>query len=139
MGTRLPTTEEMSQLTAYLPLLYAPGFEPVLRWHGGEREADGAYRLPYPEYHPLVEEFFRLVASEGWLDYQYNPDDAARMLSEPSFIRSASLAQIKSMLTFCVRGERFADGHRAEMIENGSICRILERIEQLSRDKHAAD
>lgn len=132
MGTRLPTVEEMRQLTAYLPLLYAPGFEPVLHWHGGNQDEDGMYHLPYPEYHPLVEEFYRQAASECWLDYQYNPEEAARMLRESVIVRSASLTQIKSMLTFCVRGERFADGHWAEMIENGSIRRILERIEVLN-------
>lgn len=139
METRLPTSEDMRRLTAYLPRLYAPGFEPVLRWHGGERASDGVYRLPYPEYHPLVEEFFHLVASEGWLDYGYNAEAAGAMLRDADFVRKASLAQIRSMLTYCVRGERFADGHRAEMIENGSIRRILERVEQLSRETPAVD
>jgi hypothetical protein len=31
-----------------------------------------------------------------------------------------------------LRGERFADGHWAEMIEKGFIRNILERIDQLS-------
>ena len=32
------------------------------------------------------------------------------------------------MLTFCVRGERFSDGHWAEMIEVGYIGFLLERL-----------
>ena len=32
------------------------------------------------------------------------------------------------MLTFCVRGECFSDGHWAEMIEKGYIRRLLERL-----------
>ena len=56
------------------------------------------------------------------------------MLKDEEFVKSASLSQIKTMLTFCVRGERFSDGHWAEMIENGYIRKILERINELSTD-----
>jgi hypothetical protein len=35
------------------------------------------------------------------------------------------------MLTFCVRGERFSDGHWEEMIEKGYIRRILERLNEI--------
>jgi hypothetical protein len=127
----------MQELVAYLPRLYAEGFEPVIQWHGGKQYEDGLYRLPYPEYDPLVEEFYRRVASGGWLDYGYSPEEAARMLGDPEFVKSASLPQIKSMLTFCVRGERFSDGHWAEMIQNGNIRRLLERIDQLSKGMQA--
>lgn len=127
-----PTTQDMRQLVAYLPFLYAPGFEPVIQWNGGEKGEDGVFTLPWPDYHPLVEEFYRLVASGGWLDYGYRPEEAARMLADDQLIESASLAQIKTMLTFCVRGERFSDGHWAEMIENGNIRKILQRIAELS-------
>jgi Family of unknown function (DUF6508) len=133
METRDPTNQEMQALVAFLPRLYAEGFEPVTRWHGGDRDQDDIIRMPWPEYHPLVEEFFRLVGSEYWLDYGYRPEEAATMIRDAELVRSASLAQIKTMLTFCLRGERFADGHWAEMIEKGYIRNILKRIDQLSR------
>jgi hypothetical protein len=88
--------------------------------------------LPWPVYHPLVEDFYRLVASECWLDYGYRSAEAAAIIRDQEFIRSASLSQIKAMLTYCLRGERFSDGHWAEMIERGYIRNILERIDQLS-------
>jgi hypothetical protein len=112
--------------------LYADGFKPVIRWQGGDQDKDGIYQLPWPEYNPVVEEFYRLVASEFWMDYGYRPEEAAKMLGDDEVIKSASLAQIKTMLTFCLRGERFSDGHWAEMIENGSIRKLLERINDLS-------
>jgi Family of unknown function (DUF6508) len=124
----------MQALVAYLPRLYAEGFKPVIRWNGGNRGQDGVIHMPWPEYNPLVEEFYRLVGSECWLDYGYNPAEAARMIRDEEFVRSASLSQIKTMLTFCLRGERFADGHWAEMIEVGNIRNILERIDHLSQD-----
>ena len=84
--------------------------------------------MPWPEYNPVVEEFYHSAANPCWLDYEYRPEEAAGMLKDEELIKSASLSQIKTMLTFCVRGERFSDGHWAEMIENGTIRKILERI-----------
>ena len=124
---RLPTLQDIETLTAYLPRLYAEGFSPVLKWNGGKQE-DGTYTMPYPDYDPLVEEFYRAISGGDWLDYQYKPERAYEMLKDENFIKTASLSQIKTMLTFCVRGERFSDGHWAEMIEKGYIRRLMERL-----------
>ena len=132
--SHLPTLPEIQVLVSYLPRLYAEGFEPILKWEGGFQDKDGTIHLPYPQYHPLVEEFYGKVTSGGWLDTTYQPKEAYRMLKDEALVRSASLSQIRSMLTFCVRGERFGDGHWAEMIQAGHIRRILERLIRLSAD-----
>jgi hypothetical protein len=131
---QLPTAQEIENLTAFLPRLYSEGFMPVLSWSGGEKRNDGAFTLPYPNYNPVVEELFRLISSEGWLDYEYKPEQAAQMLKDEKFIKIASISQIKTMLTFCVRGERFSDGHWAQMIEEGYIRKLLERLNQIKSD-----
>ena len=130
---RLPTLQEIEALTAFLPRLYAEGFSPVRKWDGG-RQNDGTFTLPYPDYDPLVEEFYRTV-SGSWLDYEYHPEQAHRMLKDENLVKTASLSQIKIMLTFCVRGERFSDGHWAEMIEQGHICRLLERLNEIKAEQ----
>ncbi len=124
---RPPTLQDIETLTAYLPRLYAEGFSPVIRWNGGKQK-DGTYTLPYPDYDPLVEQFYRAVSGGGWLDTGYNPEQAHQMIQDEDLIKTASLSQIKTMLTYCVRGERFSDGHWAEMIEKGHIRRLLERL-----------
>ena len=126
----LPTLKDIETLTAFLPRLYAEGFSPVKNWNGGKQK-DGTITLPYPDYDPLVEEFYRTISGGGWLDYEYNPEQAYKMIQNENLIKSASLSQIKTMLTFCVRGERFSDGHWAEMIEKGHIRRILERLNEI--------
>lgn len=128
--TRLPTMQEIENLTAYLPRLYGEGFKPVTSWSGGQQQ-DGSFSLPYPTYDRVVEEFFHLVSSEGWLDYEYDPEQAYQMLNDEDLIKTASLPQIKTMLTFCVRGERFSEGHWGEMIEKGYIRRLLERLDEI--------
>jgi hypothetical protein len=126
-NNELPTLEDIERLTAYLPRMYAEGFSPVVSWDGGEKLKDGSFTLPYPKYDPLVEEFFRF-AGGAWIDYAYNPEDAYQMMRDGARVQRASLAEIKCMLTFCVRGERFSDGHWGEMIDKGYIRRILERL-----------
>ncbi len=126
-----PTLREIEKLTAFLPRLYSDGFSPVESWDGGEKQQDGSISLPYPNYNRVVEEFFHLVSSDGWLDYEYNPEQAYQMLKDENTIKSASLSQIQTMLTFCVRGERFSDGHWAQMIEEGYIRRLLERLNEI--------
>jgi hypothetical protein len=128
---KAPTPEQIEALTSFLPRLYAEGFSPVASWNGGERGKDGSISLPYPTYHPLVEEFFRRVSSDGWLDPGYRPEQAAEMLKDESRVKTASLDQIRSMLTYCVRGERFSEGHWGQMIERGHIRRLLERLKAL--------
>ena len=127
---RLPTLQDIEELTTFLPRLYAEGFSPIVSWDGGEKRKDGSFTLPYPNYNPLVEEFFRTVAS-AWLDYEYNPEQAWQMLQDENAVKTASLSQIKTLLTFCVRGERFSDGHWGAMIEKGYIRRILERLNEI--------
>ena len=122
-----PTLQDIEALTAYLPRLYAAGFSPVKKWNGGKQK-DGTFTLPYPDYDPLVDEFFRTLSGGGWLDYNYNPEQAWKMIKDENFIKTATLSQIKSMLTFCVRGERFSDGHWEQMIKEGHIRRLLERL-----------
>lgn len=126
-NTHIPTLQNIETLTAFLPLLYAKGFSPVVSWEGGEKLKDGSLTMPYPQYEPLVQEFFQHVSS-SWLDYEYNPEQAYQMLRDENRVEAASLAEIKTMLTFCVRGERFSDGHWEQMIEQGYIRRILERL-----------
>ena len=128
MKTRLPTPPEIDELVSFLPRLSAEGFQAVTSWRGGNRGSDDARSLPWPEYPDIVTEFFRVAARECWSDYDYRPDDAGRLLMNEETVRTADLEQIKTMLTFCVRGERFSDGHWAAMIEGGHVRRLLERL-----------
>src|SRR5690242_19925156 len=110
MKTPRPTSHDMDLLLAYLPKLSAPAFKPIVEWHGGKPDAKGVIEMPWPEYSRVVDEFFSLAASECWRDYDYAPEEAGSMIADPEFIRRASIDQIKTMLTYCVRGERFCDG-----------------------------
>ncbi|MCB0207481.1 MAG: hypothetical protein KDH89_21880, partial [Anaerolineae bacterium] len=91
---------------------------------------------PHPVYAPDVVAFFRLAGQPCWCDYGYQPAEAGAMLADDDLIRSASLEQVKTMLTFCVRGERFSDGHWGAMLREGRIVLLLRRL-ALLRDQLA--
>ncbi len=123
------TVERMDELLRFLPLFEIRGREYVQGWGGGERTPDGkAVQVPFPIYCDDVLEFYKLAGQPHWADYQYIPRQAYDMLSDDELISSASLDEIKTMLTYCVRGERFADGHWAHMLESGRIVALLRRL-----------
>jgi hypothetical protein len=131
METPLPTRREIEALVAFLPRLHAPGVVPVLRWHGGPTGDGVTIVSPFPEYHPVVAEFYWAAGAPCWCDYGYEPRRAGRMLADPEAVGRATLAEVRSMLTYCVRGERFCDGHHGAMVEGGQIRRLLERLAEL--------
>jgi hypothetical protein len=134
------TRQRIDELLRFLPTLTNPGPDTVPEWHGLDQDpADGVFTMPYPTYPPVVEEFFSLAGQDWWCDFQYVSKQAGEMVRDDDAIRSASLHQIKTMLTFCVRGERFCDGHWGAMVGEGRIGAILRRLSQLRDDVPEAD
>jgi len=131
MNSQSPTLHEIDELVAFLPRLTAEGFAPVREWGGGEKQADGAYVMPWPRYDAIVIRFFEAAGQDCWMDFDYVPQEAGRMLEDPALVRRATLDQVKTMLTYCVRGERFGEGHWGAMIEGGHVQRLLERLAEL--------
>jgi hypothetical protein len=93
-----------------------------------------AIQVPYPIYCDDVLEFYALAGLPHWSDYRYEPRQAHAMLRDDEFITTASLDELKTMLTYCVRGERFVDGHWAHMLESGRIVALLRRLAALRNE-----
>ncbi|MCA1634816.1 MAG: DUF6508 domain-containing protein [Acidobacteria bacterium] len=124
------TGEDIDALLEFLPRFEKPGRQ-FAQWGGLEKNADGSINLPFPIYDEDVDEFFKRVGQRGWIDVGYKPEEAARMLADAEFIKQASLEQIKTMLTYCVRGERFCDGHRESLLSGGQIVALLRRLKAI--------
>jgi hypothetical protein len=131
MKTWSPTTRDIERLLAFLPRLSVKGFTPIRRWGGGEKNPNGAYVMPWPVYDEVVKDFFEAAEQDCWMDFDYVPEQAGQLLLSEDGVRNATLDQIKTMLTYCVRGERFGEGHWAAMIEGGHVRRLLERLAEL--------
>jgi len=122
--------EDIDALVEFLPRFERQG-RVFAKWSVTLKNADGSISLPFPEYEEDVEEFFRLVALHGWLDYGYKPEEAARMLADGELVERADVEQIKTMLTYCLRGERFCDGHWESLLEGGQIVALLRRLKAI--------
>ena len=131
MNSESPTPHEIDELVGFLPRLTAEEFAPIREWGGGEKQADGAYIMPWPKYDAIVSRFFEAAGQDCWMDFDYVPQEAGRMLEDQSLVRRAGIDEIKTMLTYCVRGERFSEGHWAAMIEGGHVRRLLERLKEI--------
>jgi hypothetical protein len=125
------TPERIDELLRFLPEFTRPGRRYAKAWQGGARTEDGGVTLPYPEYERDVLEFFRLAAQEWWQDHDYYPPMAGAMLADNEAVNRATLEQVRTMLTCCVRGERFCDGYWEGLLESGRIVALLQRLAAL--------
>jgi hypothetical protein len=135
--TKTPVTiAQIDELTACLPTVFGEGAEPFVtepNW-----EASDVIVLSGPKYSDAVRDLFFIAASEQWQDPDYMSKGAEMMLANPETIANASIDDIRTMLTHCVRGERFASGYRERVLKGGQILQILEKLVVL-RDKMAND
>ena len=133
MESWLPTKKEIDELVQFLPLLYAKDFIPVKKLGFGKNE-DGVSYWPWVEYEKETDNFISAASQEFWFDRQYDPKESSKMLKSEQNIAKASLQEIKTMLTFCIRGERFCDGHFGSMIKAGKIKSILKRLKVIMEE-----
>lgn len=134
------TRKRISELVGYLPMFANPAADVEPKWHGLDLDVkSGQSILPYPVYPPKVEEFFRLAQQPCWFDPDYESNLAAELICNDEVIANASLAQIRTMLTYCVRGERFCGGLWAAMIGEGRIGAILQRLQTFEKRRTRID
>jgi hypothetical protein len=124
MTANLVTQQKLDELLAFLPLFEEGNRQWIGSWDGG-----------YPHYVEAVERFFGLAGEACWMDQGYDPIESGEMLKDTNFIKLANWEQVKKMLTFYVRSERFNHGAWAGAIESGKIVLLLRRIEALGPER----
>ena len=124
------TLEDINALLRFLPLFDVPG-RSFARWTQPRKTASGALVGPYPEYPDDVQAFYLLAGSGCWQDFGYSPKRSSEMLADPERIRTATLPEFRSMLTYCVRSERFGDGSWEHWLQEGYIVALLKRLQAL--------
>jgi hypothetical protein len=125
------TRERIDELLAFLPVFEAPGFEPFQGTGGGEELPDGSMTFAYPLYAEEVSAFYRAAGQACWCDTGYQPRAAHALLQDDARLGACGLDDIRSLLTYCVRGERFCDGHLGHLIRTGRVAALLRRLAEL--------
>jgi len=133
----VPTANNIDDVTAFLEVFNAPGFELVVEECRMEESVD-ADGIPYTEigstvYSKEVITFFDLAQKPCWIDTEYLEKKAHTMVEQKGSIRTASLDEIRTLLTYCSRGERFCDGFWVDIFERRVIHAILERLLEIRK------
>jgi len=123
------TRERVDELLRFLPGLERGPWVVAVR--GGEAVDARTTTTRYPEYRDDLLAFFRAAGQPWWCDFGYRPVDAGRMLADERAVARATLDEVRSMLTYCVRGERFGDGFWLSVLESGRLVRLLRRLSVL--------
>jgi hypothetical protein len=125
--------EKADKLLSFLPALTQPGRAFVTEWRGRDKTGD-MITIPYPVYCEDVDQFFEAAADDYWNDTSYDPGEQNTIIDDDAYIVKASFKQLRSLLTYCVRGERFSDGHRESLLRTGRVGLILQRLKHLVED-----
>jgi len=119
------TRDKIDELLAFLPAFEDPDGAFIEEW------VVKPGHIPYPVYHADVRTFFILAGRHWWCDFDYLSNDAGKIVRDDQRIANATLSEIKTMLTFCVRGERFADGRWGHVLQEGRVQALLRRLAEL--------
>jgi hypothetical protein len=126
--------EAASLAERHLPALRLARGVPV-RFVGGGEEAPGVFRLAQPTVDSRVYLFVDECIRDGWsfpFDWISFADRAREMIDREDGIESASLDELRRLLTVIIRQDRFGRGVVEEMAERGAFVRILERMAALA-------
>lgn len=132
-----PSAAQLRSLAACEGRLRAPGFTPG-RWHDLERRSDGALHMPWFEHSPDMRALVAaMVAAIPELDRDWMSWAATsrgrQLLEDPGLVYGASPVELASLVTACVRGDRFTEGSLAEAVERGTLAAIFSRADELAR------
>jgi len=118
------TRHDIDRLLEYLPLVASFVDRCPLRDEIGKFSGFGA------DYSPELEQLLSELSAPVWSHSRYRSAGGASF-DIPEAVARADLQQIRAMLTFIVRGERFCTGFFGKALREGQLRLILERLRQL--------
>ena len=128
MGGSTLNGKKIKELTDFLGLLYDENIELCKPYPNADMS--DIISGTFYKYHPYVLRFFELVSQEHWKDYKYVDNFSEEMVGSGK-IEEASINQLKTILTWCDRTERFFEGHWEYVIEIDIIKRVLNRLNEI--------
>ena len=119
---RLSRAEQLAAVRAGLDVLRS-GYR--VSWVHPEGQTMG-----WPDYDPTVRAALN-IAHEDVVgpDYEYLADFDT-IAAKP--IERATQRELSTLLTYVIRGERFADGHIASFIADGRLAAMFERVLEIA-------
>lgn len=137
------TPADIEGVLSLKPIFDSLSVEEFRSWNGWEPmdlpEGGQALHVPYPEYHPVVHQWYELLyQTPFYIDpYAALPEDPTPdgvpfsvigTYFPPEYFKNATLDQIRRYMLLCTRWERFCDGHIAGEFEDGVIQAAFNRL-----------
>ncbi len=132
--TPCPFEKALDDLLSYREAMDRRARAPVKRWAGGNKREDGVMTMPFPEYHAEVDAFFQSLGEFLilWTPTEINYREIANpLLNDHDAIATAGPDEVKALLTFAWRGERFCDGFWEGALQSGLVIAVLDRLHEL--------
>src|SRR5262245_24416435 len=134
-----PTTEEdaLRGLAAFLPRFKAAGFQ-FGHWTQPTSGEQGVIVMPYFDLSDEASAFVQAAYNLGWVrgDIDWHSwgqtPEAQNLQNDPALLAQATREQLASLLTLCIRQDRFVEGTLMSAYESGLLVRILERVATLA-------
>ncbi len=130
------TVDPAMNLSMIVKLLSGGRIFDIAKWAGGEKRDESAWTLPFPEYRVEVEGFFTALGEFLLLWTPTSSDylETSRELRDDhDAIGSAGPDEVKALLTFVWRGEKFCDGFWEAQLQSGLVTVLLDRLHELHR------
>jgi hypothetical protein len=130
-GEQVPDRAMVEELLAYLPGFSAPGRQ-FVRQFQAEVPGEGEVGVwPHPDYDDDVVAFFMSIGLAPWIDPGYRTSRAEQLIAQPDLLADASYADVRAVLNYCSRGERFCDGYWLDVLQRGVVQAALARLDVL--------
>ena len=130
----VPTQEQIDKVTAYLENFRDTEQE----FMENKKDSRGLTLKNSYQYRQDVREFFALLNENEWDYLDYLSPEIRDYIKYPDKIQFATLKQIKGILTYCLKGERYVEGHRNVMLKRGVIQEALKRLKNLASKEQKA-
>jgi Family of unknown function (DUF6508) len=145
-----PSLADIDHILALKATFDSLSLDEFRAWKGGDtvqlEDGGEAIHLPWPSYHPVVQEWIEAVWDTPFYIDPYHgirdgdpiPDPKFLNIGEagyPSpveFFQASNLSMVRQYMAVCIRGEKWCDGHIAAEFERGVIQAAFARLSGLS-------
>jgi len=120
--------ESIKKLISFIP--YFSENTDFGKCYGGDKKSNTIV-MPMIEYSDKVNEFISLLYNTGivirfdWIKWS---EEGKNILSDPKLLNNADLLEIRKIFTIIIRRERFCEGALLQKIKDGTVSRLLERL-----------
>ncbi|WP_088035390.1 DUF6508 domain-containing protein [Evansella clarkii] len=127
--------KNIKEVISYLKY-FEDEYRTFYHWDPHERSSEGNIKLSYPKYDDRLNCFINAIYKSGLLmdDYAAHYKGGFTGLT-PEKISAADIKELRGMLTFIIRAERFSEGSWAHAAKDKLFYYILKRLNELYKKK----